>query len=608
MLFGIILAAMFCLPLQLLGAGSLPDQSYCAGYGKEKADILWGSESNSHLSAAVKLDENMLQGSELIALKFFMATAPKMRDCQIFITRKLDSAGRLYEQEFTPEEGWNYVWLDYPLSLNGFETIYIGYEATCTGEIIGAATTSASSVEADLVRLGNGQWQSLSELRKHPCELALAAILTGGDYSGYPPTGIMFIPDLTPQLVKADMPFHISGTAINTGISTTDNMSWEYSVDNLPAAATGNIDVALVNYATTRISIPVEVAQGQHQIEITLKDNAGNSHKSTFSVEAYERAYPKIPLVELFTSQYCSNCPGGDATLQRAIKRAGAETIHISHHAGFTPDYFTIPESETLAEFFGIGTAPSMMLDRTPVRINGTPTLVYHPGLATADQFHPLVSVNTLVGIEAHATWHTPDEMLKMQVTVEKDAAFEHDGLYLNVAICENNVNGFQQDKGSTHTDYSHNHMPRVILTQVPAGNIVKFTPDGKAVFEFTTTLPEVQQGLTGDPTSPSVENLSIVAFVASHNPGGKDFAVFNSTSSPVEISHESSINAISADNRMPQFAIIEGNTVTATQNAVVYDLCGQQIATIASGASAILPNGIYILRANSGNVMKIAI
>ncbi len=590
-------------------AQAIPQQSYCTGYGNGKPDILWGSESNAHLSAAVKLDKDMLKGTSLVALKFFMDKAPKMRDCQIFLTKNINSAGRMYEQEFTPTEGWNYVWLDNPLAIDGIEKLYIGYEATCSGRIIGAAATTESAGESDLVRNGNGDWQSLSDLQQRSCELALSAILTGGDYSDLQQTGISFMPDQQPAIVKAYSPVVITGMAINTGVNTLSSIRWGYSVDGIAAQETGTIETELVNYATSQVSIPVTVGSGTHLIEITLTGEGGSYSTACLTVDAYERAYPESPLVEIFTSQYCSNCPDGDAVLERVIDLTKVEATRITHHAGFIPDYFTIPESETIAETFGVGSAPSMMLNRTPVNINAEPSLVYHPGYSVPEHFTPFVKNNTLVGIEAYATWHTPDKILKTKITVGKDEAFAHGQLHLNVAICEDNVDGFQQDKGSVHTSYSHNHMPRIFLTPVPTGLPVEFDTNGNAVFEFTSTLPQVKNGLTGEPAEIAISNLRIVAFVASHDTDSHDYTVSNSASSPVEVSDESSLEAPVSANAAP-FAIITGNTISvcAAQYAEVYDICGRCITLLPNGTNATLPDGIYILRADNGQVMKISI
>ena len=60
-LLGMAIISTFSSPSSAVQA--IPQQSYCTGYGNGKPDILWGSESNAHLSAAVKLDKDMLKGT-----------------------------------------------------------------------------------------------------------------------------------------------------------------------------------------------------------------------------------------------------------------------------------------------------------------------------------------------------------------------------------------------------------------------------------------------------------------------------------------------------------------------------------------------------------------
>lgn len=63
------------------------------------------SESNTHISAAVKLDRNPFCGDNIIAIRFFIDQTENMKDRMIFIKRALTDEWSLYDHKFTPKEG-----------------------------------------------------------------------------------------------------------------------------------------------------------------------------------------------------------------------------------------------------------------------------------------------------------------------------------------------------------------------------------------------------------------------------------------------------------------------------------------------------------------------
>lgn len=609
-----ILMVWACNPT--LSAASDIEQSYCSGYGKEKADFFWGNTTNSHLSAAIKLDRQMLNGSEIVALKFYLDPAPKMNDCMIFIKKNLDREENLYEQEFSPEAGWNIVWLDYPFGISNLEEVYIGYEMTCNGETIGAAYNAPTEApsEADRVRDGRGDWGSLSDITGRPSQLSLAAILTGGDYSTLPQTGIAVSPDALPSLVKADEPFDLSATVMNTGVQTLHGLSMTYTVDGDIPGETVYITDRMMNCGSQLVTIPVTVSQGRHKVDVTVTREGGSTTDDfqtfSFAVDAYPRAYPKLPLVEVFTSQYCTNCPVGEENLEKVLHAYNSPVTRISHHSGFAPDNFTIPQSETLAESFGILSAPSMMLDRAPAMAGGQSALVFNPGYANLSHFEGYKNQNTLIGIQTQAVYHTPDHLLTVKTTVEKDESFAVDNLMLHVIVCEDAVEDFQLIPGSAIPSYTHSHAVRAFLTPVD-GQPVVFDADGNAVVEFSTELPASKTGTSGNLVYPVADNLNVVTFLAHNNLAASDFKVANSSTSIPEISEESGIATISADASTALAYIAPDGSVTPASDLIVIDihnLNGTRVATLRDGASLKLAPGIYIISSPEGLSQKIAV
>lgn len=603
---------------RIFAAPTEVERSFCSGYGKERVDFFWGSTTNSHLSAAVKLGKEQLNGRELVALKFCMDMASNMKDCMIFIKSDLLHDGNLYEQEFYPCEGWNVIWLDFPFSLEGLDELYVGYELTCNDEAIGAVGVDAEdsgAVDADCVRTGYGDWTHLSDIRKTPVHLALSAILTGGDYSGIPEYGIGFLPDVVPSIVKAGEPFDVYGEVVNKGIVTLRSFSVDCTVDgNAIGEPVVFAPDAMFNYGIERVVVPVAVDAGRHEVCVTVSiDGQGNGNQEAsfgFVVDSYDRVYPELPLVEVFTSQYCSNCPGGEAVLDRVLDKSGVSVARIHHHAGYTADFFTIPQSEELAGLMGVGSAPSMCLCRDVTRVAGGDALVYHPAYSSVSQYSRFKRANTLVGLSVSGVYYVPDEKLKVVVAVEKDEAAILGNPMLNVVVCENHVDGFQLGAGTTYVSYDHNHVVRLILTPLE-GRQVGFDAQGRAEFEFVSSLPATKDGLNGEPSEPVVGNLEIVAFLADGFPSVSGSAVYNSATAKVEISEDSGIALPAVDGRGAELAVGSDGTVGIVGDgvsAVVYDAGGRLCGVLSANSSLRLPGGIYIVRFSNGAVSKVVV
>lgn len=611
-LTGIIISTAICMAnTATASANETLAQSLCAGYGKNGATNYWGGNTNAHLSAAVKLSAEQLNGTEIVALNFTIDPAAKMNDCLIFIKSSLDRDENLYEQEFSPVAGRNLVWLDYPFAITTANELYIGYEMTCNGETIGYTTVSSKGDDADCVRNGFGGWSRLSEITGAPVELSLSAILSGGDYSALPANGLELSADATPDIVKADTPFNVTATVTNTGTVTLKELTMTYSVDGVKTGTPITLETSMLNYGSCDITVPVAVEEGPHNVTVEVAGPDGQAQSHSFTVDAYQRAYEKLPLVELFTSQYCTNCPSGEETLEKVLHNYREPVVCISHHSGFAADNFTIDASDELATAMGVTTAPSMMLNRTPHVVAGRESLVFHPAYSNVSQYEGFRRNGTLIGTATEATYHTPDNIIAVKVTVEKDAHFTDPAPRLNVIVCEDNVTDFQLDKGATHVAFIHSHAPRVFLTPVE-GVEVEFDAEGRALYEFKAELPAIKTGMDPVEGRCNPENLNVVAFLGSNTAALKESKVINAAVSAVEISNESGIEHVESDRNTVIVSVIPGGFVSMIASegqAEIYNMSGTKVAKLNGGETVRLSNGLYIVKSlGCGLTQKIAV
>ena len=585
-------AAVMGIACAMSASAVVPQQSFCAGYGLDGASAFSQVNSKAHVAAAARLDASQINGSELVAVKFYMGYAADVRDCLVFFTDDLSTEGRIYEQEFTPAEGWNYVWLDWPMDITEYSNVYVGYELTCQGEPFGMAEGASDD---SFLRTGSGAWTN-----PDGAQLCLAGVFTGGDYSAVEPTGIKFSPMPLPSIAGLDTPLLLEVTLTNTGINRLDHCTWSYTVDGIGGEATDNDFVmALCNYGTADLKLPVVIPQeagvGNHAVAVTIESDPGDRVTYSFTVDAYEKVYPHYPLVEVFTSQLCSNCPEGEEVLERSLAYSHSNAVKISHHAGFRPDAFSIAASDTIAAACGVGTNPAMMLNRATAP--GQSSAVSHPALTSKEQFASLNHVNTLIGVDLDPVYYLPDDILQVKVAMGRDAHSSAADVRLHVALCESGMVSWQYASGTTYSEYEQNDVPRAWLTPAVDGMAVEFGPDGEAAATLS-----LHMGEASGVTVASRDNLTMVAFLTEGDTG----EVLNCMSEPVALSDEVAIDHITSD---ASSLLVEGRRVTATSSeAAVYTLDGRLLERIPALQSIELPAGIYVVSTSDATTCKLVI
>lgn len=80
-----------------------------------------------------------------------------------------------------------------------------------------------------------------------------------------------------------------------------------------------------------------------------------------------EDAFVRIPIIEEYTSQRCTNCPYMIYYLDKAREQCGIPHLYVTHHTGYSNDAFTQPFDEQLLYLFGSTTTynPAIMYNRS---------------------------------------------------------------------------------------------------------------------------------------------------------------------------------------------------------------------------------------------------
>lgn len=219
-------------------------------------------------------------------------------------------------------------------------------------------------------------------------------------------------------------------------------------------------------------------------------------------------------LVEVFSTERCTNCPAGHETLAYALG-GKSNVIELVHHAGFFTDKFTIPESTAYEWFYKCSDysstfAPAFMMDRT--HWDALPDYYYYPtpmsmsfgSKALKAAYAEAAAVPALANISITPTYNADERLLSLDVEAEALVAtegYEHPAL--NVFLTESEV--FSVSQEGTFGSYTHQHIARQCLT----------TTWGEA-FEAGGTISRHYEVVL--PDGWNADNMTAVAFVANYN------------------------------------------------------------------------------------------
>lgn len=282
-------------------------------------------------------------------------------------------------------------------------------------------------------------------------------------------------------------------------------------------------------------------------------------------------------LLEVFSTERCNNCPAGHETLAYALgDKPGI--IELVHHAGFTPDKFTIRESVDYEWFYKSaeysGTfAPAFMMDRT--HWDTLTDYYYYPNpmsmsfssKALKAAYAEAYAAPALASVSISPDYNGEARLLALDVEAEALVAtegYEHPAL--NVFLTESDV--FSNSQEGTFGSYYHQHLARKCLT----------TTWGEA-FEAGGTISRHYEVEIPEDWNP--QNMSVVAFVANYNPqSSADCRVMNAEEAPLDPT-QGVIDAV------------EPLVVTATPPSPLLNLQGQRVNP--AGARP----GLYISQGN---------
>lgn len=476
----------------------------------------------------------------------------------LFIAKGINDAPA-YTQAFTLRSGWNTVTLATPYDIDGQE-LTLGY----TLESFPSHTLpyGRALIEGtEYINRGEG-WERFTKGAARlsatlvgdalpAADIALGAVqMTPFVHTGEELVATADIVNLGTEAVReVTLAFH------------TDDATWPVTVSglNIKSRTAKQVRVPLTLSADGDYSLWLEATAVNGLTDAAPIDNTSQRHE-VFAREAFGQ---RMVLLEVFSTERCTNCPEGHATIN-AVLGDKPNVIEMTHHSGFFDDQWTIPESVAYEWFYkspeyNTTFAPGCMTDRTAWSAaypdyypHNTP--VFGPSRASLQAaYDEATAVPSLAVIDMDIAYDAATREVSLDVDAEALIAMTgYDHPALNVFLVEDGVPTMQQE--NTTGIYLQPHVVRRALT--PTWGL-PMTAGGRLTQHFTTVLEDKWRA----------EHISAVAFVANYNArSNADCRVMNAA----EISLDGAITGIVAPT---------ADTATPADTPT-YNLHGQRVTT----------------------------
>lgn len=252
------------------------------------------------------------------------------------------------------------------------------------------------------------------------------------------------------------------------------------------------------------------VAAGTTKIIATLGQSTAECTVRVIA-PSVEPATRNAVLIEEFTGQDCTYCPGGATAIHNAMAEMPAgKTILVAHHVGHYEDDFTMVFSRPLVYFYGgEGTyTPACIMDRR--RMSGDknrPTPVTSPYAVNKNTLQKALDEPTYVALNMSATLDGDS----ITVTVTGNLLVENPNARLTVYLTQDNIIARQSGGGSS---YNHPNMVRAMLSANAWGDAFE-SPQGAFTKVYGYKIPAKISGVKNKSFPVVMNDLYVVAFVS---------------------------------------------------------------------------------------------
>lgn len=570
-----------------------------------------GSGKNGYAEAAISLDPASnpvvaaLKGARITGVRCYMNSNYRQKN-------KRTSAINIRQGSIQSEplknyanfsRGWNEISLDSPVTI-GDEAIHIGpmvYETSGNPypfvAVPGPAFPGGYSISLD-----NSPWIALSErgnllmqlvLDRDPAEMPAAAMAAVADLPLVVAPESELPCSLSIHNFSAEEISSVTVTTVTDNGETIINRSLELPEPVAPfdsSVISTTLSTGCLESPETLYTVSVSEING-HATDLRPE--------SSFYLHVTRDAFLRIPLIEEFTSQRCTNCPFMAYYLDIALEEFRKPYIYISRHSGFLSDFFTVPEDDELTYLFnGYTFNPAVMYDRTVFDEGKSSPVVAARESSSApysEAIDKAASTPALARILVDSDIAGGKASCRVYGRIADD--IPADGLFLCAYLIENGIPAegmyFQQGLEDAPDDapddlldrFRHNGIIRASFHKTLLGDPLLTDPDSR---EFDVIMPEAD--IHDDW---KMENCEVVAFICRVDKDNiRENYILNAGGS--RWNEAVAVEQISADSTQPQISVTPDRRIVAhgCRYMELFTLSGMKV-----DSSASVQPGIYIVR-----------
>ena len=600
--------AIFTLSALLFVVGVQARQMYVGNLKLEDTFRQSGVVQKDTISAAVFVSADEIKdmvGAELKTVSVYKYGSAKIAYLKVFVSSKLGS-DVLFEKEVDVTSlvpGWNKIELDESLVLTG-DSLYLGY-SLLSQTAISQAVANSSRVLSFIKKGSNAEWSETKGI-------AIYGIVEGDNLPAHDIVLNTVVDNVDAEINK---PMNFSFYVENVAADTIKTIEFECDYGN-GKKETKIVDV-MIPYLTTD-SVVCEGVKfdeiGEYNVTFTAVklngevDLTPENNVSVVKVNVVERIVKRKVLLEIFSTENCTNCPRGHEVIEASIDGRHDEVIEVGHHVGFYTDQWTLSADTIYMNFYyaAIVTtfAPAGMIDRTLFSRADGHNNPYQGGdscvvfdVEDADMWNMLnvqLEKPAYAWIDLDAAFNENDSILTIKASGKSVTDLLGD-TRLTVYVTEDSLLSYQQAGWNSEMrgPYVQNNVNRYIATDVWGDQVTLNDGFDK---EYQVKIKPKW----------NVNNLNVVAFVHNYStkPNVKerytDFNVYNTEKVKVRVQNDVAVDDVENASVMViarqdgQFEI-----VGEYASGVIYNVNGQTVATI-HGSSTIsianMPSGIYVV------------
>ncbi len=492
---------------------------YCNGVYGNSSKIKYDGE-NVEISAALHIPSSYastVAGSSIEKIRVALCSKLNVDTVYVWVRESLYEKDIAYGSKPMSDlsQGWNEVDLATPYHVaENTQGFYLGMTYVQKKKSGPVSIIETPRKDALWIKCGKGEWEDLSS------EGILC--IEGLAYGERLPEHNAEMVSITtnPFFIISDGMLSGAMEVRNLGVETIRELTISMSADGMaenceatvecmiPYGEVGKVGFSMTPTITERYADKVD---GLFIIEringVEDEDYSDNSGNAEFRL--LDHAYPRVALVEEFTTENCPNCPRVAGYIHDLMEdpQYSSRIIPLCHHAGYGNDFLSTSFANEYVWFYNNGGstyAPATMIDRIP--FNEISPL-FCPGSVEelASAIDHRLEFPAMVSMEMTSVV-TEENIRTIYVSVRgerTDNMNVPDDVRITVMLVENNIKA--KNQSGVGGDYYHQHVGREVNSTW--GDIIDWDGDSYS-YEYLFNVD----------SSWDTDNIIAIAFISCYD------------------------------------------------------------------------------------------